>query len=263
MFKLVTAFVQLLWNFDEAPRPAEARDKHHPIAQTPKDSNARISVAAYTPVSRSASSTKDGLALSELSQSYQRALCLHAIWTSHTLEQVYEETLTLQASNAPGIAASESSSSLSRSSPSTCLLTSLPPELRNNIYELIFSVAGKEERHLFKAKPPPKALLSTSRHINKETAAMYRAAYRNCWSCSRFTVMDPAQMTCSYNELANQFEGRDIKHIKSLRLLRKDRSQMVLQEGLWREAVVDALSGVSVPKRYLIMPAKDATTYLA
>ena len=130
------------------------------------------------------------------------------------------------------------------------------------IYELIFFASENTVRHLFEAKPPPKALLSTCRQINKEATAMYSSAYCTFWSSSRFIVTDSAHMTRSYKELAGQFEERDFQRIEHLTLMKKSCGGLIFKEGLWRETVVDTVGAVST-RRYVIVPTTYATTYFA
>jgi len=66
----------------------------------------------------------------------------------------------------------------------------LPPELRNNIYELVFSPAEVEEVELTSAKShaPSAALTLACKRINSEACGLYKAASQTYWSSITFTL---------------------------------------------------------------------------
>lgn len=80
-------------------------------------------------------------------------------------------------------------------------LQRFPPELRNIIYALTFSIEQDSEVNLLEAAPPSGALTQTCGQIYSEARAMYRHAYREHWRTSRFTLQltvdDRARMSAS------------------------------------------------------------------
>ncbi|GAB1742292.1 hypothetical protein NU219Hw_g7846t1 [Hortaea werneckii] len=72
------------------------------------------------------------------------------------------------------------------SSKKPCGLLELPPELRNNIYELCFKTVC-DNRSSFSAPTPPEfAILQTCRQIHSEAIQVYQVADREYWSDSHF-----------------------------------------------------------------------------
>ncbi|KAF7191521.1 hypothetical protein HII31_07023 [Pseudocercospora fuligena] len=91
------------------------------------------------------------------------------------------------------------------------LLDSLPAELRNEIYELVFeSHIQESEISLFDADPPEKALLSTCKQIYSETKVIHRDAHRKYWKLNSFTVRGLCNV-----EHAN-IRARDVDQITKL-----------------------------------------------
>ncbi|KAI6906049.1 hypothetical protein D0869_10408 [Hortaea werneckii] len=73
-----------------------------------------------------------------------------------------------------------------KSSQKPCGLLELPPELRNNIYELCFKTVY-DNRSSFSAPTPPEfAILQTCRQIHSEAIQVYQVADREYWSDSHF-----------------------------------------------------------------------------
>ncbi|KAI6862693.1 hypothetical protein KC323_g5361 [Hortaea werneckii] len=70
-----------------------------------------------------------------------------------------------------------------------CGLLELPPELRNNIYELCFESAVDDKRANFNAPTPPGfAILQTCRQIHDEAIQIYQVADRKYWSNTHFWI---------------------------------------------------------------------------
>ncbi|KAI7373914.1 hypothetical protein KC336_g20320 [Hortaea werneckii] len=75
------------------------------------------------------------------------------------------------------------------SSQKPCALLELPPELRNNIYELCFESIGDGKRTSFIAPTPPEfAILQTCRQIHDEAIQIYQVADREYWSNTHFWI---------------------------------------------------------------------------
>ena len=73
----------------------------------------------------------------------------------------------------------------------TCaLLKKLPAELRNQIYELVFSPNHRKDDsvELRDATPPEGSLTRSCRQIYREASAMYRRAYRDYWTTTPFKM---------------------------------------------------------------------------
>ncbi|KAF7188534.1 hypothetical protein HII31_10196 [Pseudocercospora fuligena] len=86
---------------------------------------------------------------------------------------------------------------LSTPSQDPCYLQEkLPAELRNEIYELVFTTGTPESTQgngpatvdLFHATPPSKALTLTCRQFHAEAHDMYKTAYQSYWKTTSFTV---------------------------------------------------------------------------
>ncbi|KAI7085271.1 hypothetical protein KC356_g6022 [Hortaea werneckii] len=75
------------------------------------------------------------------------------------------------------------------SSQKPCNFLELPPELRNNIYELCFQPVDDGGRTSFTAITPPEfAILQTCRQIYDEAVQIYRVAEREYWPNTHFWV---------------------------------------------------------------------------
>ncbi|KAI6839177.1 hypothetical protein KC340_g4275 [Hortaea werneckii] len=75
------------------------------------------------------------------------------------------------------------------SSQKPCGLLELPPELRNNIYELFFKSVDDGKHTSFNAPTPPGfAILQTCRQIHDEAIQIYHAADREYWPNTHFWI---------------------------------------------------------------------------
>lgn len=78
----------------------------------------------------------------------------------------------------------------------TCPIKSIPAEMRNRIYDLVFAPDDPDaegwyedpETRLEEARPPSKAMLLACRQVYNKAKYMYRAAYRLYWTSTRFYV---------------------------------------------------------------------------
>ncbi|KAI7154607.1 hypothetical protein KC349_g7563 [Hortaea werneckii] len=78
---------------------------------------------------------------------------------------------------------------IAKSSQKPCGLLELPPELRNNIYELCFEPVGDENYCNFNApKPPEFAILQTCGQIHEEAIQIYQIADREYWYKTHFWI---------------------------------------------------------------------------
>ncbi|KAK5719153.1 hypothetical protein LTR15_007676 [Elasticomyces elasticus] len=68
-------------------------------------------------------------------------------------------------------------------------LLTIPAEMRNNIYELVFGTQPAEA-NLLDPTPPSKALLLGCREIYDEAKGLYSTAYKSYWAQTRFRIQD-------------------------------------------------------------------------
>ncbi|KAI7278386.1 hypothetical protein KC345_g6003 [Hortaea werneckii] len=95
-----------------------------------------------------------------------------------------------------------------------CGLLELPPELRNNIYELCFEPVDDGGRTSFTATTPPEfAILQTCRQIHEEAVQIYRVAEREYWSTTHFWVEE--------NTYAQALAGVESLHPERVDLMNK------------------------------------------
>ncbi|KAK4895296.1 hypothetical protein LTR27_006639 [Elasticomyces elasticus] len=104
--------------------------------------------------------------------------------------------------------------------PSTFL--TIPPEIRNDIYELVFNqiwTAGTNYAEtgdtvdLMKAVPPSKAPILACRQMFNEAKGLYKTAYRGYWSEVHFTIIPEQQHEC-----VAHFRENDLHKIRHLKL---------------------------------------------
>ncbi|KAK5731713.1 hypothetical protein LTR17_011184 [Elasticomyces elasticus] len=71
-------------------------------------------------------------------------------------------------------------------------LLTMPPEMRNRIYELVFATKP-EEADLLNPMPPTKQLLLACAQIYHEARGLYNTARRSYWRETHFTVCKPSE----------------------------------------------------------------------
>ncbi|KAK4895288.1 hypothetical protein LTR27_006631 [Elasticomyces elasticus] len=77
-----------------------------------------------------------------------------------------------------GTAAAKATAFVGKAQPPTLL--TIAAELRNSIYELVFTADAGPVK-LLEALPPEKALLQVCKQTQDEAAGLYVAAFRNYW----------------------------------------------------------------------------------
>ncbi|KAK3623563.1 hypothetical protein LTR56_021526 [Elasticomyces elasticus] len=87
----------------------------------------------------------------------------------------------------PGITAVSAADCHVATSQTSTLLT-IPPEMRNVIYELVFSVDRRGLVDLIDSAPPSKSILLTCREIYTEAAKMHKHAYQDYWRSTPFSL---------------------------------------------------------------------------
>lgn len=128
------------------------------------------------------------------------------------------------------------------SSTTKFLLFALPAELRDCIYDLVFSTTKATDLDLRLACPPSKALLMTCRQIYNEARLMHGAAYRAFWTNTAFVFNFTGEEGPTRSE-AEEFlraveavRPEDLDHITSfsINLRRAGRPRSIsLERGIW------------------------------
>lgn len=99
--------------------------------------------------------------------------------------------------------------------PASCRLLSLPAELRNRIYELAFAHDSEKDVDLLKAQTPSKDLVLTCRAIYAEASGVYKQAYRDFWTTSRFQMQMQQKETDAIAKL-QALADADLDHIRTI-----------------------------------------------
>lgn len=151
-----------------------------------------------------------------------------------------------------------------------CYLLEIPPEIRNNIYDLVFAPDGAgEEIELVGAKTPDKSLVLSCRQIYREVKYVYRAACRSFWRETKFVIT--LEVTDYYDEkmwdenldaVCTQVKGmagQDVGQINHLRVT-DNNSLLILVDKVWFEDFGDVEAEIAyVPNRY--RAALEEATY--
>ncbi|TKA77927.1 hypothetical protein B0A55_03713 [Friedmanniomyces simplex] len=94
------------------------------------------------------------------------------------------------------------------------LLTTLPAEIRNEIWDLAFSGTGREVDLLHQACPPSSALLLSCPQIYAEAKSFWPNRRREYWESTSFFIKhDP---TVTPNETTTIPAGKDLNHIRKI-----------------------------------------------
>ncbi|KAK4950917.1 hypothetical protein LTR10_010910 [Elasticomyces elasticus] len=130
----------------------------------------------------------------------------------------------------------------------------IPPEIRNDIYERAFDqiwTAGTNYAEtgdtvdLMKAVPPSKAPLLACRQMFDEAKGLYKTAYRAYWSEVHFTTCIPEQQ----HKLVAHFREDDLHRIRHLRLHITFQQMHML---MWSQEFVSSyLTPTNQPSDYL------------
>ena len=101
----------------------------------------------------------------------------------------------------------------------------LPAELRTQIYELVFTPTLKSSKYayywvlLFDSRPPDKSLLSVCRAVYQEARSLYKHAYRDYWSITRFCIY--TRVSDLNRIYADEDNDENFSHIRYFRTLSK------------------------------------------
>lgn len=139
-------------------------------------------------------------------------------------------------------------------------LLTLPPELRNYIYELTFASDVDATVDLLKPTPPSNALVRTCRKICAETRLMYRSFYRKFWQESTFEIVFEVEQSRSgdYRNLRTkvlQLKTIDLANITKIKVGRGG-DWCILEDGVWvayKDLGDESMSIVRMmaPKKYV------------
>lgn len=118
-------------------------------------------------------------------------------------------------------------------------LMKLPPELRNEIYELVLFQEDDDEDYepidLMYPYPPSKNLLLSCREIYREAKGIYKQAYRAFWKTSTFMIEDVSEMPETMVGLQRKLREEEVELIHHLTMYDGDNGRLVYSEGMWTE----------------------------
>ena len=117
----------------------------------------------------------------------------------------------------------------------SCRLLNLPPELRNDIYELAFTFSCESHVDVPQPMLPSKALLLTCRQIYREAADLYKASFRHFWTTSKFVVEDATRALAL--DHVSQLNERNIEHVKDIVVYSGEDISLTLQNGIWTDCI--------------------------
>lgn len=133
-----------------------------------------------------------------------------------------------------------------------CHFLRTPPEIRNNIYDLVYRSTA--ETDLLTAKPLSKALLLTCRQVYSEVKSLHRAAYQAFWRETKFTLKFNNHDAPQYRAVLQAFRAladEDLEHTTSVRLIdtsHKRHDGYDFEDGVWwTECEGERVAGMLVP----------------
>ncbi|KAK5121278.1 hypothetical protein LTR85_005444 [Meristemomyces frigidus] len=114
-----------------------------------------------------------------------------------------------------------------KDSPLPCRLLSLPPEIRNQIYELTFTgttAKGDAPVDLLSSPAPTKSLLLTCGQVAGEAGMIYKRMYRHFWKDNKFEATLQQNDRHNFLTALSALDAVGVNNITSivLRLSRKD-----------------------------------------
>ncbi|KAK4950924.1 hypothetical protein LTR10_010917 [Elasticomyces elasticus] len=89
----------------------------------------------------------------------------------------------------------------------------MPPEMRNVIYELVFSVHQHGLVDLLASEPPSKSILFTCREIYTEVAKMHKHAYQDYWRNTPFSLATKRSPPSSWGVNFSLQELSKVRHL--------------------------------------------------
>lgn len=109
------------------------------------------------------------------------------------------------------------------------LLDELPPELRNTIYQLVFTSSNSTDTEdstidLTKPSAPSKALSMTCRRVYNEAAKVYKNAYRAYWTSNKFRLYRTDKIDYQeFKAILESLSEENLQHIAQLEIHHKYR----------------------------------------
>ncbi|KAK4895287.1 hypothetical protein LTR27_006630 [Elasticomyces elasticus] len=95
----------------------------------------------------------------------------------------------------------------------TSTLLTIPPEMRNVIYELVFSIHQRGLVDLLDSAPPSKSILFTCREIYTEAAKMHKHAYQDYWRSTPFSLATKRLPPSSWDVNFSLQELSKVRHL--------------------------------------------------
>ncbi|KAI6882141.1 hypothetical protein KC360_g5931 [Hortaea werneckii] len=118
-------------------------------------------------------------------------------------------------------------------------LMKLPPELRNEIYELVFFQEEDDDDYepvdLMHPSTPSKHLLLSCREIYREAKGIYKEAYRAFWEMSDFMIEDVSDMPETMVGFQRRLREKDVELVHHMTMYDGDNGRLVYSEGVWTE----------------------------
>ncbi|KAK0273468.1 hypothetical protein LTR35_012218 [Friedmanniomyces endolithicus] len=131
----------------------------------------------------------------------------------------------------PQVACSTAPPGIPAPQPSSTLLSRLPPEIRNEIWDLSFSGTNREIDWLHDACPPSSALLLTCRQVYAEAKGYWPGRREKYWRSTRaFIEFDPSAMLDTTISFPADEDLDEIRHMK-LRILARQLLETRHQSG--------------------------------
>ncbi|KAK1062495.1 hypothetical protein LTR74_010200 [Friedmanniomyces endolithicus] len=131
----------------------------------------------------------------------------------------------------PQVACSTAPPGIPAPQPSSTLLSRLPPEIRNEIWDLSFSGTNREIDLLHDACPPSSALLLTCRQVYAEAKGYWPGRREKYWRSTRFFIeFDPSAMLNAEISFPADEDLDEIRHMK-LRILARQLLETRHQSG--------------------------------
>ncbi|KAK3629269.1 hypothetical protein LTR56_018156 [Elasticomyces elasticus] len=149
-----------------------------------------------------------------------------------------------------------------QSDQSECKLFALPPELRNAIYELAFTVHMEEPIELLSAIPPSNSFILTCRQIRDEAAGIYREACRSFWTTGHFVLtLDQDGKLVTASTIVHS-ATRDWEQMRNIVIIHENCTfHYMTEHGLWDcRSRVERLSFQSTFMSMAIPKKADATS---
>ncbi|KAK5678575.1 hypothetical protein LTS10_009019 [Elasticomyces elasticus] len=118
-------------------------------------------------------------------------------------------------------------------------LLAIPPEIRNFIYELVFSIHRRGLVDLLDSAPPSKSILFTCREIYTEAAKMHKHAYQDYWRNTPFSLATKRLPPSSWDVNFSLQELSKVRHLSFTADIMAMRSMLGDEIRFWRCTAVN------------------------